>query len=80
MRCLMNAFQEKFYHFILDRVQADKVEDVKELLAASFAKQSEGTFDVAYLLTFKDKIVPMLKEADKEEVLKIMEEFGKKFQ
>ncbi len=76
----MNAFQEKFYHFILDRVQADKVEDVKELLAESFAKQSEGTFDVAYLLTFKDKIVPMLKEADKEEVLKIMEEFGKKFQ
>ena len=80
MRCLMNAFQEKFYHFILDRVQADKVEEVKELLAESFAKQSEGTFDVAYLLTFKDKIVPMLKEADKEEVLKIMEEFGKKFQ
>ncbi|WP_248624133.1 hypothetical protein [Enterococcus cecorum] len=76
----MNAFQEKFYHFILDRVQADKVEDMKELLAESFAKQSEGTFDVAYLLTFKDKIVPMLKEADKEEVLKIMEEFGKKFQ
>lgn len=76
----MNAFQEKFYLFILDRVQADKVEDVKELLAESFAKQSEGTFDVAYLLTFKDKIVPMLKEADKEEVLKIMEEFGKKFQ
>ena len=76
----MNAFQEKFYHFILDSVQADKVEDVKELLAESFAKQSEGTFDVAYLLTFKDKIVPMLKEADKEEVLKIMEEFGKKFQ
>ena len=35
---------------------------------------------LAYLLTFKDKIVPMLKEADKEEVLKIMEEFGKKFQ
>lgn len=80
MRCLMNAFQEKFYHFILDRVQNDKVEDVKELLAESFAKQSEGTFDVAYLLTFKDKIVPMLKEADKEEVMKIMEEFGKKFQ
>ena len=76
----MNAFQEKFYHFILDRVQADKVEEVKELLAESFAKQSEGTFDVAYLLTFKDKIVPMLKEADKEELLKIMEEFGKKFQ
>lgn len=76
----MNAFQEKFYHFILDRVQADKVEDVKELLAESFAKQSEGTFDMAYLLTFKDKIMPMLKEADKEEVLKIMEEFGKKFQ
>jgi len=76
----MNAFQEKFYHFILDRVQADKVEEVKELLAESFAKQSEGAFDVDYLLTFKDKIVPMLKEADKEEVLKIMEEFGKKFQ
>lgn len=76
----MNAFQEKFYYFILDRVQTDKVEDVKELLAESFAKQSEGTFDVAYLLTFKDKIVPMIKEADKEEVLKIMEEFVKKFQ
>lgn len=76
----MNAFQEKFYLFILDRVQADKVEEVKELLAESFAKQSEGTFDVAYLLTFKEKIVPMLKEDDKEEVLKIMEEFGKKFQ
>jgi hypothetical protein len=76
----MNAFQEKFYHFILDRVQADKVEEVKELLAESFAKQSEGAFDVDYLLTFKDKIVPMLKEADKEEVLKIMEEFGKNFQ
>lgn len=76
----MNAFQEKFYLFILDRVQADKVEEVKDLLAESFAKQSEGTFDVAYLLTFKEKIVPMLKEDDKEEVLKIMEEFGKKFQ
>ncbi len=48
----MNAFQEKFYHFILDRVQTDKVEDVKELLAESFAKQSEGTFDVAYLLSY----------------------------
>ena len=53
---------------------------MKELLAESFAKQSEGTFDVAYLLIFKDKIMTMLKEDDKEELLKSMEEFGKKFQ
>ena len=48
----MNAFQEKFYHFILDRVQTDKVEDVKELLAESFAKQSEGTLDVGLSFNF----------------------------
>ena len=40
----MNARQEQFFNFMVERVQDDKKEEIKALLAESFTKQDDGTF------------------------------------
>lgn len=44
----MNAYQEKFYQFILDRVKEADLEKAQALLQESFAKQADGSFDLAF--------------------------------
>lgn len=75
----MNAYQEKFYQFILDRVKEADLEKAQALLQESFAKQADGSFDLAFLAYFESKISTLLKSEYQEEVLKIIQEFGKNF-
>ena len=73
----MTAGQEKFLGFILDRVKDEKKDETRALLEESFAKQSDGSFNAAYLVSFTQKIAPMLKPEFTGEVKKIIEDFGK---
>lgn len=72
----MNPGQEKFLNFILDRVEAEKREDAKALLEESFAKQADGTFDQAYMLSFMPRMISLIKDEAKEEVMEIMKNFN----
>ncbi|WP_291652761.1 hypothetical protein [Clostridium sp.] len=72
----MNQGQEKFLGFILERVQEDKVDEAKELLAESFKKQSEGTFSHEYIMEFIPKMITLLKPENVEEVKSIMQQFA----
>ena len=73
----MNQGQEKFLGFILERVQEDKVDEAKALLAESFKKQSDGTFSHEYIMEFIPKMIALLKADKVEEVKVIMEQFAK---
>ena len=68
----MNQGQEKFLGFILERVQKDKVDEAKALLAESFNKQAEGTFSHEYIMEFIPKMIALLKADKVEEVKAIM--------
>lgn len=71
----MHEGQEKFLNFILDNVEESKKEDAKELLAESFAKQADGTFNQEYLGEFIQKMLGMIKPENVEKVKAIMVQF-----
>lgn len=73
----MNQGQEQFFAFILERVQENKVEEAKALLAESFKKQSEGTFTYDYISKFIPTMIALLKPENVEEVQSIMVQFSK---
>ncbi|MEK3936088.1 hypothetical protein MKY41_12230 [Sporosarcina sp. FSL W7-1349] len=75
----MNAGQQKFQSFILERVQEDKIGEAEDLLAESFQKQADRTFDQAYLTSFMPRMKALLKPEHVEEVDRIMQEFGSNF-
>jgi len=74
----MNAGQEKFYNFILDRVQTGKQNEAKALLNESFSKQANGTFNAEYLQGFIPKMLALLKPESINEVKAIMSQFAPK--
>jgi len=76
----MNPGQKKFKAFILERVNEDRVEEAKALLAESFKKQDERSFNQAYLKErFMPKMAGMLRPDAVEEVVEIMKDFGTKY-
>ncbi|MDP4153215.1 MAG: hypothetical protein Q8865_07260 [Bacillota bacterium] len=72
----MNQGQEKFYEFILERVQEDKVEEAKELLMDNFKKQQKGNFTQEDVLKFIPKMISLLKPEKVEEVQAVMKQFA----
>ena len=72
----MNQGQEKFFTFILERVQEGKQEEAKALLSESFQKQMDKTFNMEYLNSFIPKMVSLLKPEAVKEVKGIMEQFA----
>lgn len=46
----MNNGQERFFTFIMERVELVNQNKAKELLNESFAKQDEGTFNREYMM------------------------------
>lgn len=74
----MHQGQEKFYQFIMERVQEDKAEEAKQLLEEHFRKQQEGRFTKDDIKQFIPKMTAMLKPDHKDEVLGIMNEFAEK--
>lgn len=75
----MNQGQEMFFNFILERVQDDKVEEVKGLLAENFKKQAEGTFTKDDVMQFIPKMLSMLKPEKVEEVQEVMKQYAGNF-
>jgi DNA-directed RNA polymerase subunit F len=72
----MNQGQEQFLGYILERVQEDKVEEARELLADNFRKQAEGTFTQEDALQFMPKMISLLKPENVNEVQEVMKEFA----
>ncbi len=72
----MNQGQEKFYNYILERVEDSKLEAAKELLGESFDRQDKGTFEKEYMEEFIPRMVALLKQDSVEEVTGVMALFG----
>lgn len=75
----MNQGQEKFLDFILERVEEDKVEEAKALLADNFKKQAEGKFTHDDIAQFIPKMAMLLKPDKIEEVQIVMKQFAENF-
>lgn len=75
----MNQGQEQFLGYILERVQEDKVEEAKALLADNFKKQAEGKFTYDDIVQFIPKMIALLKPEKVEEVQAVMKEFAGNF-
>lgn len=73
----MNAGQEQFFNFIVERTQPEKAEEMKLLLEEGFQKQEDGTFTPEYLEGYTPKMLSFLLPQHVEEVRAITEQFGK---
>lgn len=68
----MNQGQEKFFNFIMQNVEEKNQDNAKELLAESFGKQDDGTFNQEYMMTFIPKMLELIKPENLEQVKNIM--------
>lgn len=75
----MNPGQEKFFNFILERVQENKIDEAKVLLQNNFEKQAAGTFSAADVAEFGPKMISLLKADKIEEFKAIMMQFAGNF-
>ena len=57
----MNPGQQHFYHFMLERVQAGKEEEMKALLRENFKAQDAGTFTKEYMQQTMPKLMAMIR-------------------
>ena len=72
----MDQIQELFLNYILERVQEDKVEEAKQLLALGFQKLAEGNFTQADIAEFIPKMISILKPDKIEEVQEVVKQFA----
>lgn len=68
----MNKGQEMFFNFIMQNVEEENQEKAKELLAESFGKQDDGTFNKEYMMTFIPRMLELIKPESIEKVKSIM--------
>ncbi|WP_066894678.1 hypothetical protein [Clostridium nigeriense] len=68
----MNKGQEMFFNFIMQNVEEENQEKAKELLAESFGKQDDGTFNKEYMMTFIPRMLELVKPESIEKVKNIM--------
>ena len=68
----MNSGQEKFFNFIMERVDLENQDKAKELLSESFAKQDEGTFNQEYMMNFIPRMLKLINPEFLDEVKNIM--------
>ena len=68
----MNTGQEKFFDFIMQNVEEKNKDKAKELLAESFGKQENGTFNKEYMMTFIPRMLELIKPENVEKVKNIM--------
>lgn len=68
----MNNGQERFFTFIMERVELANQNKAKELLNESFAKQDEGTFNQEYMMNFIPRMLELIKPECIDEVKNIM--------
>lgn len=68
----MNNGQERFFNFIIERIELENQDKAKELLNESFAKQDEGTFNKEYMMNFIPRMLELIKPECIDEVKNIM--------
>lgn len=68
----MNNGQERFFTFIMERVELVNQNKAKELLNESFAKQDEGAFNREYMMNFIPRMLELIKPECIDEVKNIM--------
>ena len=66
----MNNGQERFFSFIMERVELENQDKAKELLNESFAKQENGTFNQEYMMNFIPRMLELIKPECIDEVKK----------
>ena len=71
--------QEMFLNFILQRVQAGKEDEAKEILLENFRKQEEGTFTQEDIAQFVPKMLSLLNPDKIEEIQAIAKQFAGSF-
>lgn len=71
----MNSGQVKFHEFIMNNVKNGCELQADELLAESFDKQDNRTFDSAYLEAFIPRMMKLIKPESVEQVKNIMMNF-----
>ena len=71
--------QEMFLNFILQRVQAGKEDEAKEILIENFRKQDEGTFTQEDIEQFVPKMLSLLNPDKIEEIQAIAKQFAGSF-
>lgn len=71
--------QERFLHYILERVQEGKEDTAREILTENFRKQDEGTFSQEDVQEFIPKMLNLLKPEKLEEVQAIVKQFSGQF-
>ena len=71
--------QEMFLNFILQRVQAGKEDEAKEILLENFRKQDEGTFTQEDIEQFVPKMLSLLNPDKIEEIQAIAKQFAGSF-
>ena len=68
----MNQGQEMFFNFIMQNVEEKNQEKAKELLAESFGKQADGTFNQEYMMSFIPRMLELIRPESVEQVKNIM--------
>ena len=63
----MNAGQQNFYNFAMERVQAGKEEEMKAIMTENFKKQDDGTFSPEYMAGVVPKMMALLRPECVEE-------------
>jgi uncharacterized protein HemY len=71
--------QEMFLNFILQRVQAGKEDEAKEILMENFRKQEEGTFTQEDIEQFVPKMLSLLNPDKIAEIQAIAKQFAGSF-
>ncbi len=72
----MDQQQEKFYEYILDRVDEKNIENAKTLLAKTFAKQDEGSFTKCDVTVLAPLLMTIVKPEYIKEVQELMKNYG----
>jgi hypothetical protein len=68
----MNKGQEMLFNFIMQNVEEKNQDKAKELLAESFGKQDDGTFNKEYMTAFIPRMLELVKPECVEQVKNIM--------
>ena len=68
----MNQGKKMFFNFIMQNVEEKNQEKAKELLAESFGKQDNGTFNQEYMMSFIPRMLELIKPESVEQVKNIM--------
>lgn len=72
----MNAGQEQFFNFIVERVRDEHKDATKELMQENFKSQAAGTYTREQLVETQEKLLKMLKPEAMEEVKAAMAHFA----